>query len=424
MNRLTVAKETPHRTTALILLAAFLVVSVSFTSGFLTAMSTSGSAGVAQSGDAKTTTQSPTPTRQYIDSVPPRANATNPSSLIDISNQSDAEATRQELIQYIWNDEGFPRSRLPDGVDRNVTYEFKGIRLNDIENIEQIDRLEVTMRHNVTSYVYHLRPKQANGDLVVFMMGHLGYLMWRKATIARLVNEGYTVLAVPMPLNGFNKKPVVNTTRYGRFKLEDHDQFNYLETDEFSPIRYYLEPAAAALNYVRSKREYDTTAMVGISGGGWATTVYAALDRRITRSYPVAGTHPMYLRRLPPSDGDIGDYEQFAPELYRIANYLELYVLGSYGEGRKQVQILNQYDPCCFAGVGARTYAPAVRNSVDQLGAGEYELFIDDTHEEHQISDRALELIFEDIERASSRNASGVEIRSVYRPVPASPNNE
>ena len=35
--------------------------------------------------------------------------------------------------------------------------------------------------------------------------------------------------------------------------------------------------------------------MVSISGG-WTTTVYAAIDPRVTRSYPVAGSLPIPLR--------------------------------------------------------------------------------------------------------------------------------
>ena len=36
--------------------------------------------------------------------------------------------------------------------------------------------------------------------------------------------------------------------------------------------------------------------MIGLSGGGWTTVVYAAIDERISDSFSVAGSIPFYLR--------------------------------------------------------------------------------------------------------------------------------
>ena len=58
--------------------------------------------------------------------------------------------------------------------------------------------------------------------------------------------------------------------------------------------------------------------MIGLSGGGWTTTLYAAIDPRVRLSFPVAGTLPDYLRLGRP--GDKGDWEQFYPDLYKVAN--------------------------------------------------------------------------------------------------------
>src|SRR5436189_4849979 len=84
--------------------------------------------------------------------------------------------------------------------------------------------------------------------------------------------------------------------------------------------------------------------MVGLSGGGWTTTICAAIDPRIRFSFPVAGTIPLALR----TGGSVGDREQYEPSFYRIAGYPDLYILGSQGHGRKQVQILVRRDDCCF----------------------------------------------------------------------------
>jgi hypothetical protein len=165
-------------------------------------------------------------------------------------------------------------------------------------------------------------------------------------------------------------------------------------------VRLFLDPILRGLNYLEQHYGRRPTIMLGISGGGWTTTVYAALDVRVTRSYPVAGTLPFFLRQPHPGSGRFtsdGDYEQRVTELYRRASYLDLYVLGSIGDGRKQLQITNKYDPCCFFGDGAKFYASAVAEAVAATGlGGDYRLVIDDTHAQHAISPHALDLIMAD----------------------------
>ena len=131
--------------------------------------------------------------------------------------------------------------------------------------------------------------------------------------------------------------------------------------------------------------------MVGISGGGWTTTLYSAIDQRITQSYSVAGSLPQYLRN---TQADMGDYEQTLPNLYRIANYLDLYTLDAYGNNRKHIQIFNKYDPCCFADPAFETYSGIIKSAINNLdGNGTFAVYVDDTHKEHKISNHALEII-------------------------------
>jgi hypothetical protein len=111
----------------------------------------------------------------------------------------------------------------------------------------------------------------------------------------------------------------------------------------------------------------------------------------------VAGTYPLYLRSEAPRS-TWGDYEQNLPALFRIANYLELYVMGAHGENRKQLQVLNKYDSCCFNGIKSQTYVDIVRKVVIELGDGAYDCILDDSHREHKISEIALSRILENIE--------------------------
>jgi hypothetical protein len=58
--------------------------------------------------------------------------------------------------------------------------------------------------------------------------------------------------------------------------------------------------------------------------------------------------------------------------------------------GRRQIQILNRFDACCFNGVGARSYAVVVSHRVDLMHDGHYEVLEDATHNEHAVSPYAL----------------------------------
>lgn len=75
-----------------------------------------------------------------------------------------------------------------------------------------------------------------------------------------------------------------------------------------------------------------------------------------------------------------------------------MYVMRSSGPNRRGVQILNQFDPCCYAATGALDYMDVVKNAVARIGPGSYELLVDSTHDEHKISQWALEKILEDLE--------------------------
>src|SRR3989442_3598257 len=184
-----------------------------------------------------------------------------------------------------------------------------------------------------------------------------------------------------------------------------HDAMFQLSTPG-SPIKYFLEPTVLSLNYLQRRSrsdhfpKYRAFHMIGLSGGGWTTTIYAAIDPRIRCSFPVAGTIPLYLR----TGGSVGDREQFEPSFYRIAGYPDLYVLGAHGRGRKQVQVLVRRDDCCFgetqhdaksAGMGyaeaMHEYEGRVQAVLREIGAGSFRLEIDETAPSHMISHHAIE---------------------------------
>lgn len=328
--------------------------------------------------------------------IPPRLEIdplfleTDVSSLILIGSGADVADRREALVDFIWGRDGFPAAVLPNRIDKNIT----DSNYQDLNNLKQIDKITTVMEWQINSIGYHFIPAQGNRKLVIYHQGHYGDFIFGKEAIRRFLDEGYAVIALSMPLMGPNNRPVADIPRLGKLRLTEHNLLKFLQPEQGHPVKLFLQPVAAALNYAR-QYGYTSIYMVGFSGGGWTTTLYAAIDPRIKRSYPVAGGLPLFLR--PGGRQDWGDYEQTIPELYRIANYPELYVLGAYGEGRKQLQILNKYDPCCYAGIRYRTYEDAVKEKVRLLGAGHFEVYLDETNREHKISGTALDVIVADM---------------------------
>jgi len=321
--------------------------------------------------------------------IEPSYYETDVNKLVQITNPQDVVNKRKALIDYIWAGRGFCSSKLPESVQENIEDDRYAELFKS--NLKQIDKITIIMDGGFNSIVYHFIPKKANKKLLLYHQGHRGDFIEGLETIRAFVGRGYAVMGFSMPLLGMNNKPTVYLERFGWFKVTRHIHMRLLDR----PIMYFVEPIAVALNYA-GKFGYKDMYMTGISGGGWTTTLYAAIDPRISRSYPVAGSLPIYLRS--DSKRDWGDYEQTLPGLYAIANYLELYVMGASGNGRRQIQILNQYDSCCFAGIKYRTYEQAVTQRVSSIGEGGFWVYLDSTHREHKISDAALEAIFADIE--------------------------
>ena len=328
--------------------------------------------------------------------------ATDASQLISIRSEGDATSKRKELVDFIWGAKGLPAA-LPNKVEQNIADD----RYSTLTNLKQINRLRIDMDWGISSTAYHFVPTQSTNKLLIYHRGHDGDFVGGIDIIQFFLNKGLSVLALSMPLEPPNNQPIVDLNRIGKIQLTFHEQFKLLEMPSGHPVQLFLTPVAISLNYAQSIG-YDSFYMTGVSGGGWTTTVYAAADPRISRSYPVAGTLPLHLRadrqrfNSAQRPADWGDYEQTIPELYRIANYLDLYVLSSLGANRKQLQILNKYDPCCFSGDAYQAYEGAVKERVQTLGTGNFSVFLDSSHKTHGFSDQSLDLIAQDANSATA----------------------
>lgn len=288
------------------------------------------------------------PEETFQDSAPqgtivqPRVMVDDRAVMVDAAN---ASVVRQALVDFIWGSDGFPRG-LPGSVQSIAS------PVGGLVNVRRVDELRIEMDGGEENVAQHFIAERSNRELVVLSLGHMcsladagkddpfddtGYGQQR--TIHALLEGGYSVLVTYMP-----------HMRPGACKDVDHNTLLTLPVTTGSPIKWFVEPVAVALNYLKQSAatddfpNYVRYSMTGLSGGGWTTTLYAALDPSIMTSIPVAGSTPLYLR----SGASVGDAEQTLPDLYRIAGYPDLHVLGAMGRGRRQIQVLNRRDNCCF----------------------------------------------------------------------------
>ena len=311
---------------------------------------------------------------------------TDVDSLISIYTIDDVLDKRQELINFIW------KNKLPDLNNLTVTDNVTDLRYEDISNLQSIHKYEIMMDNEVNSIAYHFIPNNMNSDLIIYHQGHAGDFYEGIDTIKFFVEKGYSVLAFSMPLSGMNNQPIFYSNDFGNIKLTSHNQFIFLESESFSPIQYFVEPIWVSLDYIDQNFIFDSYNLVGISGGGWTATLYAAIDPRVDQSFSIAGSLPFFMQS---ETKNFGDYEQNYIELYKIGNYLELYLLGSADDDRKFIQIFNKNDPCCFSGDPRGYYDVIIQNRLSQFSTGQFDIFVDSTHSNHIISDYSRSLILE-----------------------------
>ena len=314
-------------------------------------------------------------------------------TLVRIDGKLDIEKKRNDLTEFFWNVGSLQRVQH-DGQLPEIESDIYDSRYNDLQNLKRIDKLIVEMEYGINSVSYLLLPEESNQKLIIYHHGHDGDFILGSNTIQFFLERNFTVLAMTMPLVGMNNQPIVGIDGFGEMKLISHDQLNLLEKNKFNPMKLFINPIQMNLNYLDKEYDFKRYSIVGLSGGGWIGLVYSAIDDRISDSFSIASSLPFYLRV---DTRDIGDYEQTNVNLYKITNYLELYVLAGYGDDRKHIQIFNKNDPCCYSGIGYESYEFFIKDKLVELGKGSFQILIDDTHNEHKISDTMLEYIRKNI---------------------------
>lgn len=299
------------------------------------------------------------------------------SSTIHINSLADVDAKRRQLTQLLWNADQVPAGS-PD------------VSWTPAENGGEF---EVALPAGIRSKVAY-RTHQDSSCLAIYHEGHANPTDPRPNLVKDMFEAGCDTLVFDMPLMGQNNQPTVQTLD-GPVKLSAHGYLTSVDLPAgYHALRLFVDPVRQVLNRVLLQHDYDRVIMTGLSGGGWTTTVYAAADPRIQISVPVAGSLPTFLLTIPPV-ANPADFEQHHPDLVQRFGYLDLYLMAS-DRGRVQVQMLNRYDNCCFAGEASAVYRPHLAARAKALG-GRWDQFIDNASRHHVVTDqmsrRTLQLL-------------------------------
>lgn len=308
---------------------------------------------------------------------------------IRIKSAQDIEILRNKLIKIVWDEEGIPFNKSPE----KVIYNYQDTLFRNFQNLKSVECIIDSLEYGFKSVMFHLIPgKNDKGELMIFHHGHeeKEYIMGLESYQA-LLNAGYHVLSVHMPLKGRNNSPVLNSPTADKVNSINHDILMYLD----KAYTLFFEPIRVAINHLQKENQFRRINMMGLSGGGWTTQLYAAMDTTIKNTYSIAGSVPICVRIFNPSD--LGDLEQYNPQIYSKISYSEIYCMGAIGVNRRQIQILNTYDPCCFKYESSEYYRDAVSSLVTEVGPGYFKVVEDSTHREHKISAFALNYILKDL---------------------------
>jgi hypothetical protein len=225
-----------------------------------------------------------------------------------------------------------------------------------------------------------LETNKDSKKLLVYIHGHNGNPYSYKYFLdikEKFKNKGYDVMSLSMTGLGFNKLAEsdhsfpVNTEKKSNISFDYrvhkrdiglHDNYQFYYDKNYPNIK----PLALMLsgNYYLIKNlenKYEEVTMMGLSGGGWYTTMLSALIPRIEKSYSFAGSLPKVFGL----QKQTREWEEIFSPIWEKYDYWDFYFLalfdGDNFHSREHHLIFNNKDPSRFAD----PYASAFKNIVD-----------------------------------------------------------
>lgn len=316
---------------------------------------------------------------------------------INVSSQTQIKETRDFLKSYIF---GYNFSPLNDYPILNKE-KVKGLEFDFLDPfLKGVDEYTVSMAKGIKCHFYHLKPKISASKAAIIHQGHAASFFTSNLMelVLKFVYEGYDVFTFYMPFANHEIPELCDI--YGSpIKFDsaatgaNHENFSVLDStfkpNEGNSLMFFVQPVINAVNFISDSLHIEDILMTGISGGGWETVVCSAIDERIKISFPIAGTTPLFLSS---TNNGLGDYEQDKLAFTDSCNYLDMYILASNGRDRKQFQIFNSQDNCCFYGNGSELYKNEIERITKSIGEGEFNVQVIN-NKEHSIVKKTIEVI-------------------------------
>jgi dienelactone hydrolase len=254
--------------------------------------------------------------------------------------------------------------------------------------------------YGVKAYGVHRKSATPKNCLAIYNQGHGGNpsdFPYFHELSERFIAQGCDVLSLSMlglgynegPLSypaSFNQESTTFTLALSAEQAERHTNYKYF----FDPANPKLDPLVLFLSgndYLIRKLSapYKTVIMLGISGGGWLTTMLSALNENIDASFSFAGSLPEVFRI---NKSNVGDWEQTNAPMWRGYDYWDFYFLSLFDQKNNRTRthhlIYNNNDPCCFMDPSASVFKRMVDSlsipglSVDIVSNDKHEIIPDE----------------------------------------------
>jgi len=320
-------------------------------------------------------------------------------------------AQRAAYIASVWAGAG---GVLPASQPDTITPNWGG---HGLAWVSRVDRLISTTYYGFTDELRLFHPPVApatSAPILIYLGGHDGNLSDQSnpnmVNIKYFVDAGLRVLGGSMPLLDPNPTSVLVTIGAESTTLSatgvgstNHDAFTWITDRSGVLLPIFLDGKFRAINYLQATYPAAPIHICGISGGGWGTSMVAALDGRVQNSYDVAGSLPFAMR----VGADVGDYEQRSHLSYyrgTDTTFEDVYLWRTIG-GRRAVNVYNLYDAVAFSANGReasfRGIADTIGDRIGPGGVGEFEVIIDETYNtppgQHAMSPDIKDQIIEEV---------------------------
>ena len=224
-------------------------------------------------------------TAAHSQDLDPRLANYDISGQLRFRDRTESEQRRETLVRSIWKS-GLPSAR-PTVTDVPVSTDQ--ISLIKSSLVSKAERYSVNVSGmDFESIVYVLHPSnrpEGKARVAIVHAGHMqegiagNFDLGLKDSIERLLESGFIVAAMQMPLVSWNKDATGTLPNGKSFEIKKrgtagHDQmFELLEPDIGGlTMSFFLEPIVQVTNefFARYPNHADLI-MIGLSGGGWTT---------------------------------------------------------------------------------------------------------------------------------------------------------